>query len=190
MHKPAALSASASTGPDRASGPGLPRLLHAGAGTETLPAWLVGFQEIRLDINPATRPDIVGDMRRLDFQLPPFKAVYCNHALEHLYPHEVVPCLEGFRRILEPGGVCMIFVPDLEDVRATDEILLDTPAGPVAGLDMIYGFREAIRENPYMAHHSGFTAASLADALTGAGFAQVSTKRLADYNLMGAGVKP
>ena len=118
-----------------------------------------------------------------------FDAVFCQHALEHLHPHEVPAALSEFRRVLKTGGSAMVFVPDLEDVRPTEEIILESPAGPISGLDMIYGYRKALKEHPYMAHNTGFIEETLNKAFVDAGFVKVLTKRLGNYNLMAVGLK-
>lgn len=153
-----------------------------------LPAWIPGVP-VRLDIDPRCEPDIVAGMTDLG-NIGTFDVVYCCHALEHLFPHDVDTALREFLRVLAPGGIAILFVPDLEGVQPTDEVLFVSPAGPVAGLDLFYGCRARLPEQPYMAHRTGFVAQTLEAALTGAGFAKVTTQRLPCFNLMGAGVKP
>lgn len=164
------------------------RILHVGCGGDPLPAWLTG-DEIRLDIDPAVGPDIVASMTALG-DIGGFDVVYCCHALEHLYPHEVATALGEFLRVLKPGGFAVVFVPDLEDVQPTDDILYVSPAGPIRGLDLYYGFRPLLAAMPHMAHHTGFVSASLHAAFTAAGFAPVEVKRLPCFNLMAAGARP
>lgn len=163
-------------------------VLHVGCGGDPLPAWLDDAEEVRLDIDPANEPHIVGDMRTLG-DVGPFDTVYCSHALEHLYPHEIVPTLQGFHRVLKDGGHAVLFVPDLEGVSPTDEVLMITPAGPVTGLDMYYGYRPMLERHPHMAHHMGFVRQSLEYMLMQAGFMNVIVRRLPDFNLMGGGTK-
>ena len=165
-----------------------PPLLHVGCGGDSLPGWLGKYHETRLDIDASHNPDIVGDMRDLS-QAGKYDAIYCSHALEHLSPHEVIPTLTGFLAALNEGGGLILFVPDLEDVSATDDVLFDAPAGPICGLDLIYGYRKMLKDKPYMAHKTGFTKATLEAALTEAGFSKVTVTRLSDYALMGAAVK-
>lgn len=164
------------------------RTLHVGCGGDSLPPWL-GGEEVRLDIDPACAPDIVASMIDMG-DIGEFEAVYCSHALEHLCPHDLPTALSEFLRVLRPGGVAIVVVPDLEDVRPTDEILYVSPAGPVAGLDMIYGLRTHLKAMPHMAHHNGFVKRTLGDALARAGFKDVRAQRLEGFNLMGTGVKP
>ena len=169
------------------------KLLHAGCGGAPLPPFLQHVQEVRLDIDPAQRPDIVADMAHLPEGLGPFDAVFTCHALEHLMPHAVGECLAGFHRVLRSGGSVVIFVPDLEGVAPTREVLFESPAGPITGHDLFYGHAPALRDYPYMAHRCGFVKETLAAALTEAGFINVRTDRVTDpapHNLFGFGVKP
>ena len=164
------------------------RILHAGCGGESLPEWLAG-EEVRLDIDPECGPDIVASLTDMG-KIGPFDAVYCSHTLEHLYPHDVPVALGECLRVLCRGGVAILVVPDLEDVRPTEEILYETPAGQIAGLDLYYGYRPWLRANPFMAHHTGFIAATLEKALAAVGFQNVRTERMSGWNLMGVGLKP
>jgi len=115
----------------------------------------------------------------------PFDVVVSQHSLEHLYPHQVGAALAEFRRVLKPEGQAVIVVPDLEDVRPTEDVLYVSDSGlPVCGLDMIYGKASLIADAPHMAHHCGFTAETLGSALKAAGFTKVHMQRLAGFNLL------
>lgn len=164
------------------------RVLHVGCGGIILPDWFHGLEEVRLDIDPACQPDIVASMTEMG-EIGSYEAIFCSHALEHLYPHELKVALREFLRVLEPGGRVMAFVPDLEDVLPTEEILMVSPAGPITGLDMFYGHRVELEARPYMAHHNGFVSATLKSAFEDAGFEKVVIQRCSNYNLMGIGVK-
>lgn len=168
-----------------------PRVLHVGAGAETMPPWLglEDYAEVRLDIVGDHNPDIVASMLDMG-DIGQFHGVYTSHCLEHVYPHEVPVALAEFLRVLIPGGMAIIVVPDLENVRPTEDVIYQSPAGPVTGLDMFYGYRSLLAECPFMAHHTGFTEATLSAAMTNAGFAAVRTARFAPFNLMGIGRKP
>jgi len=166
------------------------RLLHVGCGPKTsadLPSPFnqSPWQEVRLDIDPATRPDILAsitDMRMIADGA--VHGVWSSHNLEHLHPHEVSIALAEFARVLVPNGFAMITVPDLQ--RVAEMVarggLMDTayvsPAGPIAPIDMLYGFRPALAAgHMYMAHRTGFTADSLENALLAAGFAVSAVRR-------------
>jgi len=167
-------------------GLGLIRVLHAGCGREPLPEWFPACVEVRLDANARCEPDVVASVTELG-DIGEFDMVYCSHVLEHVYPHEVHKVVSEFHRVLKPGGKAIIIVPDLEDAKATEEILYVSPAGPITGLDLMYGMREMIEDNPYMAHHCGFVSDTLRQAM--AMFSEVHTRRMMFNNLMGVGIK-
>lgn len=152
------------------------RVLHIGAGGAQIPKEYFGnFAPVTLDIDPRCSPDIVASMT--DMSCIPdetFEAIYTSHTLEHIYPHEVRPCLWDMHRILKPGGVLMVVVPNLEGVKATEEILYHSPSGPISGLDMIYGHHQLIAESPFMAHRCGFVEETLKGAIESSGFESVS----------------
>jgi SAM-dependent methyltransferase len=166
----------------------MPSVLHVGCGFESLPAWLAGCEEVRLDIDPRCDPDIVASLTDLG-EIGPFDMVFSSHCLEHLSPHEVPVALAEFHRVLKPGGSVVAFVPDLEGVEPTEAVLFKSAAGPITGMDLFYGLRSALKVQPYMAHRTGFVRDTLKAALEGAGFAQSEAVRLSCYNLMGAARK-
>jgi predicted SAM-dependent methyltransferase len=165
-------------------------VLIAGSGPGKMKEWATaGYQETYLDIEPRTNPDVVASMTDMG-DIGPFDIVFCSHALEHLYPHEVNRALCEFRRVLRDGGVAIILVPDLEGVAPTDDVLpnyhLNTQ---VTGLHLFYGDHTQIEEFPHMAHHCGFVASTMRHALELAGFRGIATERQSSYNLVGIGVK-
>lgn len=178
-----------------AVGEGLRRVLSVGSGPDSgaeqswTQKWEVeGYQVVRLDIDPRNSPDICANMTDLG-EVGSFDVVYCCHALEHLYPHEVHKALAEFYRVLVPYGSAVIMVPDLEDVRPTEEILDIPTMGPVTGLHLFYGDASQIEQYPYMAHHCGFVKDTLQRAMRLAGFANIQVRRAAAYNLIATGQK-
>lgn len=165
-------------------------VLHVGCGPYN-PAKLhrrfhePGWRELRLDINPKVKPDIIGSMTDMaTVATASVDAVWSSHNVEHLYAHEVTLALAEFYRVIKPGGFALITLPDLQKVAelvAADK-LEDTayvsPAGPITPLDMIYGHRPSIAQgNLFMAHRMGFTATTLERAMRRAGFGTVRTQR-------------
>jgi len=163
------------------------RFLHAGCGTADVPPYFDGLEleVVRLDIDPGMKPDIVASITDLG-DIGTFDIVYSSHCLEHLYPQDVKKALREFYRV---ANTAIVIVPDLQDVKATEDFLYESPGGPLCGLDLIYGCRTDIELTPYMAHHSGFVAETLEAAMKGAGFPKVSMIRLYPYNLIGVGQK-
>lgn len=168
----------------------MPVFLHVGCGQNTkvrttralnTPDW----KELRLDIDPAVTPDIVGSMT--DMRAVPdgsVDAIYSSHNIEHLYPHEVPVALAEFRRVLKPEGFAIVTCPDLQAVAeliAQDKLTqpaYQSPAGPISPLDILYGHRPALaRGNLFMAHRTGFTLSSLMHTFKAAGFATCAGKR-------------
>lgn len=173
-------------------------VLHVGCGVHTpeklhtlfrTPDWT----EIRLDINPAVNPDIVASITDMGAVADrSCHALYSSHNLEHLHPHEVPQALKEFHRVLHPQGFALVTVPDLQQVAEfiardqAEEPILITDKGPIAPLDVLYGFRPFLsRGNLFMAHNFGFTATTLHAALREAGFKTVTVERDGVFNLWG-----
>ncbi|MBV9076344.1 MAG: methyltransferase domain-containing protein, partial [Methylobacteriaceae bacterium] len=142
-----------------------------------------GWQEVRLDIDPEVRPDIVASITDLGpVPAGSCDAIWCSHNLEHLCAHEVPRALAEFRRVLNPSGFALIRSPDLAAVcailleRGPDAVVYRSPAGPVTAIDMLYGHSASIaRGNAYMRHGTGFTRDRLDRLCREAGFASVLT---------------
>ena len=183
--------------PSPACHPALRRVLHVGCGAadpRKLPAdWFPAgdWREIRLDIDPAVRPDFVAsitDMAAVGNGA--VDAVWSSHNIDHLYPHEVPLAFAEFRRVLTPDGFALLTLPDLQQVAelVAQDRLHDpayvSPAGPITPLDMLYGHRVALAQgNAYMGHRGGFTARTLQAALAAAGFPQVRVVRDGNFAL-------
>ena len=73
------------------------------------------WKEVRLDIDPANEPDVIGTM--LDMSAMPSEsadAIYSSHTIEHLYPNEIPLAMKEFLRVLKPQGYAVITCPDLQ----------------------------------------------------------------------------
>jgi predicted SAM-dependent methyltransferase len=90
------------------------KLLNIGCGNTYHHAW------VNIDVEPVS-PDI----RRHDagmllpFEDNSYDACYCSHVLEHLYCNDALFLLKEIYRILKPGGIVRVVVPDLEDIVRT-----------------------------------------------------------------------
>jgi hypothetical protein len=148
-------------------------------------------RETRLDIDPRSAPDIVADMANLPGGIGPYDAVFASHCLEHLPFNKIQPCLKGWLNVLRPGGAVVLFLPDLEELSPTDDVLYTAPCGAmVKARDLFYGHSELIEENPYMQHLSGFTSATLRKQLEDAGFVSIQIDRAPVLNLFAVGIRP
>ena len=169
----------------------LKRVLNAGSGSDAARGLHPVFaqdvwKEIRLDIDPQSKPDVVASITDMKSAFSPnsFDAIWSSHSLEHLFAHEVPLALAEFKRVLKPDGFALITLPDLEAVASLvldhglDEVAYISPAGPITPLEVIFGHSASImRGQFYMAHKTGFTSASLGRQLADTGFATVLVKR-------------
>lgn len=162
------------------------RFLHIGCGPATKLGTTRhfasdGWNEVRFDIDPDVRPDLIGTMTDMTaVETGGFDALYSSHNIEHLYPHEVSIALAEFFRVLNNQGYVVITCPDLQSVCeliAEGKLLepaYQSPAGPISPLDIIYGHRDSLAAgNLYMAHKTGFTIEVLCNAVGAAGFKSI-----------------
>lgn len=89
----------------------MPKLLNLGCGKRFHPQW------VNLDISPADPSVVAWDVSgKIPFAAGSFDFCYASHLLEHL-PRAAAPeFLSDCHRLLAPGGVVRIVVPDLEEV--------------------------------------------------------------------------
>lgn len=175
--------------------------LHVGCGpvrkNQTTPEFAgAAWREVRLDIDPGAKPDIVASM----IDMAPvvdgsMDALYSSHNIEHLYPPEVPTALREFARVLKPDGFAVVTCPDLQSVAAVVatgklmEPLYQSGMGPISPIDIMFGHRASLAEgNLFMAHRTGFTAHALWQMLNENGFASVIVRqRATHYDLWAVG---
>jgi predicted SAM-dependent methyltransferase len=88
-----------------------PMLLNLGCGQRFHRAWH------NLDLAPADLSVRAWDVARpLPFADGAFDAVYHSHLLEHLPRTSATAFLRECRRVLKPGGILRVVVPDLEGI--------------------------------------------------------------------------
>lgn len=164
-------------------------VLHVGCGPRNASPLHATFRsaewrEIRFDIDASVEPDIVGSMT--DMRMIPtasVDALWSSHNIEHLEAHDVATALGEFRRVLKPGAFALIVTPDIQEVcrhvaeGRLEDTLYTVPAGPIAAIDILYGWRrELANGKTYMAHRTGFTKTTLKEKLNAAGFALVAVQ--------------
>jgi SAM-dependent methyltransferase len=165
-----------------------PRVLNVGGNSKViaLPPIFNGYEHLLLDIDPKGSPDLLCDARELrTTPAAQYDAIYCSHNLEHYHRHDVKKVLAGFVHVLKPHGFAHIRVPDLMEVMKTalarnlepDDVLYQSPAGPIQVLDVLYGWGREIERSghDFFAHKTGFSQRLLSKALSAAGFQAVYT---------------
>ena len=137
--------------------------LHVG-GREVKAGWKL------LNIQGVPGVDYIGDIRDLSqFTDASFDRIYASHVLEHVAQTDVSATLNGIFRILKPGAVFYISVPDLE-------ILSHVILNPIASTDMKFQAMRMIfggQVDPHDYHYFGWTFGFLDYFLRAAGFKSV-----------------
>lgn len=178
-------------------------LLHVGCGIDNparLPDYFRegGWAEIRLDVDPLVKPDIVASITDLSIMASAsVDAVWSSHNLEHLHGFEVPQALAELRRVLKPDGFFLVTLPNLEAIArylmagALTDVLYESAAGPITALDVIYGHQASLRAgNAHMAHRTAFTSSTLGQALLDAGFDSVRVHEGSRWDLWALATMP
>lgn len=137
--------------------------LHLGCGTRNIP----GF--VHVDIMDAEHIDHQCSVDDLSgFADGSVGLIYASHVLEHFGRHEVSDLLKGWYRILMPGGVLRIAVPDFAAVVALYE-----QEGLGDGLSGLVGLVCGGQRNQYDFHKIIFDETFLGFLLRKAGFTEI-----------------
>jgi predicted SAM-dependent methyltransferase len=158
--------------------------LNLGSGTTPIP----GFVNVDA-LEEAPGVDVIADIgERLPFDDGAAEQVYASHLLEHFATDRVPELLAEWRRVLRPGGVLLIAVPDLDAIASiliSREGWFTPPNAPWIGA--IYGGQK----DEYDFHKTGFTGPWLAHLMREAGFGEIErVKRFAEIPVADASFSP
>lgn len=136
--------------------------LNLGSRDRAIP----GFIGIDCDRHPGV--DVVGDISDLSaYKDMSVSEIYASHCLEH-FPHtKTLSVLKEWARVLEPGGVLYVAVPDFKRVV---EIYQKT--GVLA--DWVQNFLWGDQGYKTAFHYTGFDFDRLSELLKKAGFSEAS----------------
>ena len=142
-----------------------PLRLHVG-GQIPHPDWKI------LDVRPGPHVDYVGHCTDLtEFDDASVTEIYASHVIEHLgYMRELPTALREFNRVLIPGGIARIGVPDLPTLCA---LYLD-PEMNSEDRYQIMRIMYGGQRNEADFHNTGFNEELLKSYLEKAGFADVA----------------
>jgi len=136
--------------------------LHLGCGPRHIP----GF--VHVDMKPAPHVDVVGPVERLPFPDASATLAYASHVLEHFGRYEYKAVLREWHRVLAPGGVLRLAVPDFAACAA-----LYYEGGLTDRLSGLVGLIVGGQRDSHDFHKMVFDEASLSADLREAGFSSV-----------------
>jgi hypothetical protein len=122
---------------------------------------------VHVDAYAGENVDLVCDIRSLSKHFAPgsIAEIYASHVLEHFGRNEVLGLMTEWARMLRPGGIMRIAVPDLEAVFEHYAEHRDLPV--LTGL--LYGGQTT----PLDYHHIGFTFGTLSSLMERSGLRDV-----------------
>lgn len=148
-----------------------PVRLHIG-GVEPRAGWIL------LNIQPGPGVDHVGSCTSLPFPDASIDEIYASHVLEHLsFVDELPQALREMQRVLKPGGVARISVPDFE-------IICSLFASPHFPKDQRYALMTVAfggQTDPHDFHKVGLTYDLLGHFALHAGFTRM--RRVPEFGL-------
>lgn len=117
--------------------------------------------------------DVVADMRHLPFPIRSVQKIQCWHALEHVNEQGGRDAVREFARVLSPGGILNLRVPDME-------WCFSQPV--VQALHVVYGDQAQMVDAELNLHRWGYTVRSLSALLSQHEFMVVVARGLAGEN--------
>jgi predicted SAM-dependent methyltransferase len=154
-----------------------PVLLNLGAG----PRGIDDAHWVNIDGAPDAGVRFLVDFqRRLPFDDATFDGVFCEHVLEHFSHEDGTRLAAEVRRILRPGGVFRVIVPDAEFVLksyfdAPQALVADRGRGEGTAMEMVNAYFRQRYEHQFM-----YDWPTIEQTLRRAGFDRVVRSRFRD----------
>jgi ubiquinone/menaquinone biosynthesis C-methylase UbiE len=134
--------------------------LNLGAGDYYREGWL------NLDLRDDCGADMVQDVTKLPFDDGEVDEILALDLLEHFPAFRTLDILTEWRRVLVPGGLLTLKVPNL---KLLAQWLLDHVA-PRLVIRNVFGGHRWGPDGSWDAHHTGFTPETITEDLEQAGF--------------------
>lgn len=146
-------------------GQGVRLKINLGCGRKYAP----GYTNVDVQISPraVTPPDILADVRAVPLPDGCAEEVMALHLIEHFYLWEVPAVLAEWRRLLQPGGLLVLELPNIE--LAARNLM----KGRDDQMSMWALYGDPGHEDPYMCHRWGYSARTIAALLAANGFTKV-----------------
>ena len=134
--------------------------LHLGCGKKFIP----GF--IHIDVRKFDHSDYVCRLDKLEmFKDNSVDLIYWSHVLEHFKRHECENALKEWHRVLKPGGLLRLAVPDFESIVKIYQ--------EYKNVELLIGLLYGGQDYQYNYHHVAFDFNYLSKLLMQAGFTQI-----------------
>jgi len=168
--------------------------LNLGCGDK----YLEGYTNV--DLAPSRKgkePDVICDLKKLDFPEGYADEVLSVHTIEHFYHWEAKDVVAEWMRVLKPGGQLILECPNL--LTAAKHFLKDpekySSPGKEGQMSMWVFYGDPAWRDPLMCHRWGYTPKSLQKLLCEAGFTQVKQepaqfKKREPRDMRITGIKP
>lgn len=147
--------------------------LNLGCGDKILEGYInVDFAQSR----KGNRPDVIADLRALQFNHNYADEILSVHVIEHFYRWEAEELLKHWKDILKPGGRLILECPN---ILTAARMLMQEPDRAARGegkegkLAMWPLYGDPTWQDPLMCHRWGYTPATLMDLLKSSGFKNI-----------------
>lgn len=149
--------------------------INACCGRHVLEGWT------NVDVVPSTHkkargkvPEILADARSVPLPDGCADEIMCIHGFEHFYPWEASDLLREWLRLLRPGGVLVLEMPDV--IKCAENLIsgFALPGKDPLQFNMWGLYGDPGTKDPFMMHKWGWHPASLRQALKQHGFADIA----------------
>lgn len=145
-------------------------LLNLGCGSEILSGYT------NIDAREECNPDLVCDIRKLPYDDSSVDKILASDILEHTGRLETIDVLKEWARVLKPGGILIIKIPNIDtiiDVYKAKKIPFDELVRKLYGGQQYNGNY----------HYTGFNPENITQLLTSVGFKIIKiTSRMEKYD--------
>ncbi len=146
--------------------------INVGCGRQVLDGWTnVDVQRSR---KAPRDPEVFASALQIPLPDGCADEVMAIHLFEHFYRWETPKALAEWRRLLKPGGLLVLEMPDVKKCARNLIRLIDgEDVKSIDSLAMHGLYGDPGDEDPYMGHKWGWTPKTLRKLLKGSGFAEI-----------------